>query len=242
MNKDLKIVCLIPARLASTRLPQKLIQLLDNYSVIQHTYRNALASNLFTQVIVVGDDEKIKTQIDAIQGEYIHTTQNFECGTDRIASVASAIDADIIINLQGDEPFVDTEALAQLINLFADQSVQVGSLMYAISAVDAANPNYVKVVTDIQHNALLFSRSKIPYNRDNIENVVYYKHIGIYAFRKQTLMAFAQLPISHLEHIEKLENLRLLQNGIPIRMVLTDTMPIGIDTEADLQNARNRMT
>lgn len=236
----MKIAAFIPARLASTRLPNKLILPLGEHSVIATTYLQVLQTKLFSEVVCITDSIEIESQINAIQGKVFLSTKEYECGTDRIAEFATETDADIIINVQGDEPFVNTTILKELANCFKDNNVQVASVMMKISAQDAHNPNFVKVICNVDGNAILFSRSPIPFNRDNTQ-VQYYKHIGIYAFRKAALIQFAKLPLPEIEKIEKLENLRWIHHQIPIKMIETQEAPIGIDTLEDLEMARNRI-
>jgi 3-deoxy-manno-octulosonate cytidylyltransferase (CMP-KDO synthetase) len=236
-----KIVALIPARLDSSRLPKKLLQLLGTQSVIANTYLNAQATQLFDDVICITDSLEIKKNIESIGGIAYVSEGIYDCGTDRIAAFAAQIDADIIINIQGDEPFINKNILQLLINLFEDKEVQVASTMMKISESEAKNPNFVKVICNANNNAILFSRSVIPYNRDCDIAVQYYKHIGIYAFRKMALLQFAALPQPALEKIEKLENLRFIHNNIPIRMIETNEQPIGIDTMEDLEKAREKI-
>jgi 3-deoxy-manno-octulosonate cytidylyltransferase (CMP-KDO synthetase) len=229
-----KIVALIPARYASTRFPAKLVQDLCGKSVIQRTYESTMETGVFDQVVVVTDHEDIAAQISAIGGEYVMSSREYESGSDRIAEAAGSLDAAIIVNVQGDEPFQDKKSLRDLIAAFADASVQVASMMFSISEEDAQNPNSVKVVTDSRGDALYFSRSPIPYNREKIQGLRYWKHVGIYAYRKEVLMHFTNLPKGKLEQLEMLEQLRLLENNIPIRMVPTTHQAIAIDTAEDL--------
>jgi 3-deoxy-manno-octulosonate cytidylyltransferase (CMP-KDO synthetase) len=236
-----KIVALIPARLASTRLSNKLLLPLGKHTIIATTYLHAVATNLFSQVICITDSEDIKKNIESIGGQSMISNAYYDCGTDRIAAMAQDIDADIIINIQGDEPFVNAIILQELIDLFVDDTVQVASTMMKISAGEAENANNVKVICDVNNNAILFSRSKIPYCRDAEIDVQYYKHIGIYAFRKKALLHFANLPQANIELIEKLENLRFIYNNIQVRMIETNEQPIGIDTLEDLELARKKI-
>ena len=237
----MKTIALIPARYAATRFPAKLMQMLGEKTVIRHTYENTVATLLFDEVIVVTDSEIIFNEIIQNGGYAIMSRQKHESGSDRIAEAAADIDADIIINVQGDEPFVKKELLQNLLSAFENDSkhmVQVASIMYQITDDDAiTNPNHVKVVVDNNMNALLFSRSAIPFRRDKNINPVYYKHIGIYAFRKNALMDFTHWKITPLEAIEKLEQLRYLENGVKIKMVLTRECPVSIDSPEDLENA-----
>ena len=237
----MKTIALIPARYAATRFPAKLMQMLGEKTVIRHTYENTVATLLFDEVIVVTDSEIIFNEIIQNGGYAIMSRQKHESGSDRIAEAAADIDADIIINVQGDEPFVKKELLQNLLSAFENDSkhtVHVASIMYQITDDDAiTNPNHVKVVVDNNMNALLFSRSAIPFRRDKNINPVYYKHIGIYAFRKNALMDFTHWKITPLEAIEKLEQLRYLENGVKIKMVLTRECPVSIDSPEDLENA-----
>ncbi|MDQ2718159.1 MAG: 3-deoxy-manno-octulosonate cytidylyltransferase [Bacteroidota bacterium] len=238
----MKTIAFIPARYAATRFPAKLMQMLGGKSVIRHTYENTVATLLFDEVIVVTDHKIIFDEIIQNGGYAIMSKQEHESGTDRIAEAAADIDADIIVNVQGDEPFVKKELLQKLLNAFRNdpkQKIQVASLMYEIKREeDIVNPNHVKVVVDKNSNALLFSRSVIPFHRDKNINVAYYKHIGIYAFRKNALVNFTEWEVSTLEAIEKLEQLRYLENGIKIKMVLTSECPVSIDSPEDLESAR----
>ncbi len=236
----MKFACLIPARLHSSRLAQKLLQPLQQLNVIQTTYTNVVATQLFSEVIVIADDKLIVDSIESIGGVAWLSEGSFETGTDRIAAVAHKVNADVIINVQGDEPFTSGAILQQLINEFiSDAIVQVASLMHQITdASQIENPNSVKVICDKNNNAILFSRNPIPYNRNKTEGIKYYKHIGIYAFTKKALMQFSQLPQPEIEKAEALENLRFIYNKIPMRMLLTSYQPIGIDTQADLDKAR----
>ncbi len=239
----MKKIALIPARYAATRFPGKLMQMLGNKTIIRHTYENTVATLLFDEVIVVTDNETILNEIIHNGGHAVMSRKEHESGSDRIAEAASEIDAAIIVNVQGDEPFVKKELLQNLLSAFENdphQNVQVASLMYEINGEEEIlNPNHVKVVVDKNNNALLFSRSVIPFHRDKNINPVYYKHIGIYAFRKNTLMNFTRWEISPLEAIEKLEQLRYLENGVKIKMILIDQTPVSIDTPDDLEKAKN---
>ncbi|HEY9340106.1 MAG TPA: 3-deoxy-manno-octulosonate cytidylyltransferase [Hanamia sp.] len=238
----MKTIALIPARYAATRFPGKLMQLLGNKTIIRHTYENTVATLLFDEVIVVTDSEIIFNEIIHNGGYAVMSKKEHESGSDRIAEAVADIEAGIIVNVQGDEPFVKKELLQNLLRAFENdpnQNVKVASLMYEITNEnEISNPNHVKVVVDKNNNALLFSRSVIPFHRDKNKNAVYYKHIGIYAFRKNALMNFTQWPISSLEAIEKLEQLRYLENGVGIKMVLVDESPISIDTPEDLEKAK----
>lgn len=229
---------MIPARYAATRFPGKLMQLLGGKPVIRHTYDATVATGLFDEVIVVTDNEIIFTEITLAGGKAVMSKYNHESGSDRIAEAAADIEVDIIVNVQGDEPFVKKEPLEKLLQQFTDATVQVASLMQVMTNKDdIADPNFVKVAVDKNMNSLFFSRSVIPYQRDTTIPAVYYEHIGVYAFRKQALMNFTQWPVSALEAVEKIECLRYLENGILLRMVVVDYMGVEIDTPEDLERA-----
>lgn len=200
-----------------------------------------LATGLFDEVYVVTDSEIIFKEIEQNGGQAIMSRKAHESGSDRIAEAAEHLDVEIIVNVQGDEPFVKKEPLEKLLQVFegeAGKKVQVASLMQVMKEAQFINdPNYVKVAVDKQMNALLFSRSVIPYLRNTATAAVYYEHIGVYAFRKEALMRFTQWEMTPLETAEKIECLRYLENGITLKMVVTDYMGIEIDTPEDLQRA-----
>ena len=231
-------IAMIPARYAATRFPAKLMQLLGSKTVIRHTYDNSLATDLFDEVIVVTDSEIIFNEITTHGGKAIMSKKNHDSGSDRIAEAATNLDVDIIVNVQGDEPFVQKEPLENLLATFKDANVQVASLMQIlVDPILIEDPNYVKVAVDKNSNALFFSRSVVPYPRDKTIATTYYEHIGVYAFRKQALMNFTSWPITPLEAAEKIECLRYLEYGVPIKMVTTKYMGIEIDTPEDLIKA-----
>jgi len=233
-----KIGAFIPARYAATRFPGKLMQLLGDKTVIRHTYDNTLATNLFDEVYVVTDSAIIFNEIISNGGKAIMSLQEHESGSDRIAEAVAALPIDIVVNVQGDEPFVKKEPLEKLIALFQDEKVNVASLMQELRNPDLiADPNYVKVAVDKNSNALFFSRSIIPYPRNTEIPIVYYEHIGVYAFKKQALLNFSNWPMSPLETAEKIECLRYLENGISIKMAVTNYMGVEIDTPEDLIKA-----
>lgn len=234
----MKIAAMIPARYAATRFPGKLMQQLGEKTVIRYTYEATAATGLFDEVLVVTDSDIIFTEISAAGGTAIMSRNEHESGSDRIAEAAADMDMDIIVNVQGDTPFVKREPLQKLIQQFDDATVQVASMMQVItSPEDISNPNKVKVVVDNRMNSLLFSRSVIPYAREVKHAAVYYEHIGVYAYRKRALLNFTQWPVTPLESAEKIECLRYLENGISLRMVEVDYMGIGIDTPEDLEKA-----
>ena len=233
-----KIVAMIPARYAATRFPGKLMQMLGNKTVIRHTYDNTVATGLFTEVVVVTDSDIIFNEIISSGGQAMMSKRQHESGSDRIAEAVADMEVDIVLNVQGDTPFIKQEPLAQLLQCFEDNSVQVASMMQVLTKESEINdPNFVKVAVDKNRNSLFFSRSIIPYPRDPGAAVTYYEHIGVYAFRKQALLHFTQWPISPLEAAEKIECLRYLENGSPLRMVVVDYMGIEIDTPSDLERA-----
>ncbi len=235
----MKKIAVIPARYASVRFPGKLMQMLGEETIIATTYKNTIATNLFDDVLVVTDNDVIYNEIKNHSGNVIMSSQQHESGSDRIAEAIQDVECDVVLNVQGDEPFVDKHALQSLLNVFKDSTVKVASLMHKIfEQADVENPNNVKVVVDKNSNALLFSRSMIPYLRDKRSSTNYYKHIGIYAYRKDILLQFTKWKQTPLELAEKLEQLRYLENGIQIKMVLTDHASIGIDTPEDLELAR----
>lgn len=232
------IIAMIPARYAATRFPAKLMQQLGSKSVIRHTYDNTLATGLFSDVIVVTDSEIIFKEITSHGGKAIMSQKNHESGSDRIAEAAADLDVDIIVNVQGDEPFVQKDPLEKLLDTFKDSGVQVASLMQVLKdQTSIEDPNYVKVAVDRNMNALFFSRSVIPYPRDKHIAIPYYEHIGVYAFRKQALLNFTNWPMTPLEAAEKIECLRYLEYGVPLKMVLTQYMGVEIDTPEDLIKA-----
>lgn len=233
----MKTIALIPARFASTRFPAKLTMDLCGKSVIQRTYLSTVESGIFDKVMVVTDHEIIAEQITAIGGTCFLSQQEHESGSDRIAEAVRDMDVDIVVNVQGDEPFQDRKSLADLVQVFESSSIQVASMMFSISGDEAQNPNAVKVICDKDNFALYFSRAPIPYAREKEVKVKYWKHVGIYAYRKEALLAFTKMEKSYLEQVEMLEQLRLLENGIRIKMVCTVHEAIAIDTPQDLQKA-----
>jgi 3-deoxy-manno-octulosonate cytidylyltransferase (CMP-KDO synthetase) len=229
----------IPARYAATRFPAKLMQLLGDKTVIRHTYDNTIATGLFDEVWVVTDSDIIFQEIVSNGGKAVMSKKPHESGSDRIAEAIADMDVDIVVNVQGDEPFVKREPLEKLLKVFDDDSsAQVASLMQVLTEEKyIADPNYVKVAVDRNMNSLMLSRSPIPYHRDKTVSPTYYEHIGVYAFRKQALLNFTNWEMTPLEAAEKVECLRYLENGIPLKMVVTDYMGVEIDTPEDLERA-----
>lgn len=229
---------MIPARYGATRFPAKLMQLLGDKTVIRHTYDATMATGLFDEVVVVTDSEIIFNEITSHGGKAVMSKKEHESGSDRIAEAAADMDVDIIVNVQGDTPFVKREPLEKLLNQFNDPTVQVASMMQVLTKQEEIDdPNFVKVAVDKNMNALFFSRSVIPYPRDKQFPTTYYEHIGVYAFRKQALLDFTNWPMTPLEAAEKVECLRYLENGIPMRMIVVDYMGVEIDTPEDLTKA-----
>ncbi|GMQ26614.1 3-deoxy-manno-octulosonate cytidylyltransferase [Algoriphagus sp. oki45] len=235
----MKTAVLIPARYSSTRLPAKLVQDLGGISVIQRTYLSTLATGVCDEVWVVTDHEQIRDQIMELGGKVYFSFKKHESGSDRIAEALEVVDADLIVNVQGDEPFQDGESLKNLVKAFERPKVKMASLMCRISEDESYNPNTVKVVVDEKSNAIYFSRSPIPFNREKKEDIVYWKHIGVYAYTRELLLEFTSWPKGRLEQIEMLEQLRLVERGVKIKMVETNHQSISIDTQEDLNRARN---
>ena len=233
-----KIGAFIPARYAATRFPAKLMQMLGDKTVIRHTYDNTKATGLFDEVYVVTDSDLIFNEIISNGGKAIMSKKAHESGSDRIAEAIENIDIDIVVNVQGDEPFVKREPLEKVLACFEDPRVQVASLMQVLTnPASIEDPNYVKVAVDKNWNALFFSRSVIPYPRSTDTAMTYYEHVGVYAFKKQALIDFTNWPMSPLEAAEKIECLRYLENGVSIKMAVTHYMGVEIDTPEDLIKA-----
>ena len=233
---------MIPARYAATRFPAKLMQKLGDKTIIRHTYDNTAATGLFDEVWVVTDSDIIFEEISSNGGNVRRSIREHESGSDRIAEAVADMDVEIVLNVQGDEPFVNKDALARLLNAFKGeegQQVQVASMMEVMDDPERIqNPNNVKVVVDQHNNSLLFSRSVIPFPRNNDITITHYQHKGVYAFRKTALMKFTSWPMTPLEEAEKIECLRYLEHGIQLKMVVVEKMGINIDTPQDLEKAR----
>jgi len=244
-DNKMKIIAVIPARYASTRFPAKLMQDLGGKTVILRTYEAAINTALFDDVFVVTDSDLIYDEIVSHGGKAIRSIKEHESGSDRIAEAVENLEVDIVVNVQGDEPFIDAAPLKKVIEVFKndlDKKVDLASLMREITNEEEIyNPNNVKVVTDQNNFALYFSRSVIPFPREKNVGVRYMQHIGIYAFRKQALLDFYSLPMMSLEASEKLEQLRYLEFGKRIKMVETTHVGIGIDTLEDLEKARKML-
>lgn len=234
----MKTVALIPARFGATRFPAKLLADLRGKPLIARTYLSTLNTGVFDEVMVVTDHQDIAAAIQQEGGKVFISKKEHESGSDRIAEAAASLDAEIIVNVQGDEPFQDKKSLSDLVAVFEDDQVQVASLMTPISG-DALiqNPNIVKVVTDFDNFSLYFSRSPIPFQRNNNSQPNYFRHIGIYAYKKSLLMKFTGWEKSALEKAEMLEQLRLLENGYRVKMVETSHQAVAIDVPEDLEKA-----
>lgn len=238
----MKIIAMIPARYAASRFPAKLMQDLSGKPVIVRTYEAAVKTGLFDDVYVVTDSTIIFETITEAGGLAIMSKKEHDCGSDRIAEAVADMEVDIIVNVQGDEPFTDRESLAGVMEVFKNdvaKEIDLASLMVQITDQEEINnPNTVKVIVDNRNFALYFSRSPIPFPRATDVDTVYYKHKGIYAFRKSALMDFQRLPMLTLEATEKIEAIRYLEYGKKIKMVETSVSGIEIDTPEDLEKAQ----
>jgi 3-deoxy-manno-octulosonate cytidylyltransferase (CMP-KDO synthetase) len=243
----MKKVIIIPARLDSSRLPKKVLLDLKGKTVIQRVYEQCLKVKNVDGVYIATDSIEIKEVCETFTNNVIITKSTHKSGTDRIGEAVSAIDCDIVINVQGDEPFIEPSLIEALVNSFVNSEISMSSAMSKINNVkDLQNTNIVKVVTDLHNNALFFSRSLIPFPRDVkeisianevIEESQFFRHIGIYGYRKDFLLHFVNLKQSYLEKVEKLEQLRALENGFKIKMIEASSSLIGIDTQEDYEEA-----
>lgn len=238
----MKIISMIPARYGATRFPAKLMQNLAGKTVILRTYEATVATKLFEDVYVVTDSSIIYDEIVSNGGKAIMSKKEHQSGSDRIAEAVEDLEVDIVVNVQGDEPFTERESLEKILKVFKDDAkkeIDLASLMVEISDWDEINnPNTVKVIVDQNNFALYFSRSPIPYPRDKEAGARYFKHKGIYAFRKQALLDFYKLPMQFLEGTEKIECIRYLEYGKKIKMVETTVQGVEIDTPEDLERAK----
>jgi 3-deoxy-manno-octulosonate cytidylyltransferase (CMP-KDO synthetase) len=234
----MKVIAMIPARFSASRFPGKLMQSLGGKSVIVRTYEATVNTGLFEEVYVVTDSELIKEEVLKNGGKVFISLEKHETGSDRIAEAAKALEADIIVNVQGDEPFTKKEPLQDLIAVFqkdVERHIDLASLVHPMKSLEEIeNPNNVKVVMDNENHVLYFSRAPIPYPRNKEIEAIYYKHIGIYAFRKEALLDFTTMSMQQNEATEKLEGIRFLEYGKKIKMVETPHKVIGIDTPEDL--------
>jgi 3-deoxy-manno-octulosonate cytidylyltransferase (CMP-KDO synthetase) len=238
----MKIIAMIPARYSASRFPGKLMQDLEGKAVITRTYEATVATKLFDDVVVVTDSAIIFKEIESIGGKVVMSIKEHECGSDRIAEAVEFMDVDIVVNVQGDEPFTEVDSLRKLIKVFKEddkKEVDLASLMVHITDLEEINnPNTVKVIVDQKDFALYFSRSPIPFPRDKDVATKYYKHKGVYAFRKEALLDFYRLPMLVLEASEKIECIRYLEYGKRIKMVETNVQGVEIDTPEDLERAK----
>ena len=230
----MKAIAVIPARLASTRLPQKMLRQIDGKTLIARVYEGVRSSPLLDDVIVATDSDEIMQLCRQHDWNARMTSATHRSGTERVREISDSVEADIYINVQGDEPLTRAEHIAALIDLMKDPQVLVGTLKTPASPEDINNPNAVKVVTDSAGRALYFSRATIPFDRDGTRPC-YFKHLGFYAYRKPALDRFCALPESSLEISERLEQLRFLENGISIQVGETPYDTVGVDTEEDLR-------
>jgi 3-deoxy-manno-octulosonate cytidylyltransferase (CMP-KDO synthetase) len=230
----MKAIGVIPARLASTRLPRKMLREIAGRPLVGIVYEAVRSSPLLAELIVATDSDEIMETCRKNGWDCRMTSSTHRSGTERVHEISNSVSADIYINVQGDEPLVRPEQIATLLHVMQNTEAQIGTLMTPAAEPDIDNPNAVKVVTDLSGRALYFSRATIPFDRDS-GNPRYFKHLGIYAYRKAGLDRFVQLPESPLEKSERLEQLRFLQNGIPIYVGETPHDSIGVDTEEDLQ-------
>jgi len=235
----MSIVAVIPSRFASTRLPGKPLVDICGKPMVQHVYERVRQVELFDEVLVATDDQRIFDVVEAFGGKAVMTSVDCPSGTDRLIEVAQAHPADIYVNIQGDEPLIEPEVVEKLARVMLDDpDLQMGTLCYPITAEQAQNPNIVKVVRAHNNNALYFSRSPIPFARSGGIAPEYFGHLGMYAYRRDFLMSFGKLPYSKLENTEKLEQLRVLEAGIAIRCLTVQAMAPGVDTPEDLEEVR----
>jgi 3-deoxy-manno-octulosonate cytidylyltransferase (CMP-KDO synthetase) len=235
-----KVVGIIPARYASTRLPGKPLIDICGKAMIQHVYERASQATVLDKVIVATDDQRIKDEVIDFGGEAVLTSKEHQTGTDRLAEAVDRIEADIVVNIQGDEPLIVPDMIEEAVEpLLVDESIVMGTLKKKIeNLAELKNPNLVKVVTDQDDYALYFSRSPVPYWQEEGEEGIFFKHIGLYVYQKDFLLKFARLESTPLEKIESLEQLRALENGYQIKVVETEYAAIGVDTEQDLEKVR----
>src|SRR6266852_2426 len=236
----MKVIAVIPARLASTRLPRKMLCEIHGRPLVVWVYQAVRSSLALNDVIVATDSEEILEACAKYACDAHMTSSKHHSGTERVREISQSVDADVYLNVQGDEPMIQAAHITALVELMQDTSIPVGTLRTPASAEDIANPNAVKVVTDLNNRALYFSRSTIPYDRDGSQPH-YFKHLGIYAYRKPVLERFVTLHESSLERSERLEQLRFLENGIPIYAAETPYDSIGVDTEEDFVRVRKML-
>jgi 3-deoxy-manno-octulosonate cytidylyltransferase (CMP-KDO synthetase) len=235
MPSSFTAIAIIPARLASTRLPRKVLREIAGQQMITRVYEAARRSPLLQDIIIATDSEEVLQLAQASGWKAQMTSDRHRSGTDRVYEVAQRVAADVYVNIQGDEPLARPEHLDALLRPMQDPKVMVSTIKTPCPPQDIDNPNAVKVVTDLNGRALYFSRSTIPFDRDKTGTVTYFKHLGFYAYRKAALDRFCNLPESKLEAAERLEQLRFLDNGIDIYVAETPFNTVGVDTEEDLK-------
>lgn len=242
----MKTIAVIPARFEAERFPGKLLKKLGDKTVIEQTYLATLSTNLFDEVYVVTDNKEIFSVITNIGGKAIMSKGFYNCGSDRIASAVMNMDVDIILNIQGDEPFIDEQSLLSLLKTLKkdkNKQISLASLMMEITDPKIINdPNSVKVIVDSENFAIYFSRFGFPYKRDSLGSTKYFKHIGVYAFRKNALIEFYKQEMTPLEKSEKIECLRYIESRKKIKMISTSFAGVSIDTPADLELAKSIWT
>jgi 3-deoxy-manno-octulosonate cytidylyltransferase (CMP-KDO synthetase) len=236
----MKVIAVIPARLASTRLPRKMLREFHGRPLVVWVYQAVRSSPRLDDVIVATDSGEILEACRKHTCNARMTSSTHRSGTERVHEISQSVDADVYINVQGDEPMIQAAHIAALVELMGDKNIPVGTLRTPATTEDIANPNAVKIVTDLNNRALYFSRSTIPYDRDG-SHPRYFKHLGIYAYHKADLERFVALPESSLERAERLEQLRFLENGIPIYAAETPYDSIGVDTEEDLTHVMKKL-
>jgi 3-deoxy-manno-octulosonate cytidylyltransferase (CMP-KDO synthetase) len=236
-----KIIGVIPARYGSTRFPGKALAEINGKPLIQHVWENSSKSKLINELFVATDDKRIFDAVNRFWGNAVMTSKKHKSGSDRIGEVVKNIKCDIVVNIQGDEPFINPLNIDKAIKpLISDSKIMISTLCTRIKNKDEIdNPNVVKVVTDKKGFALYFSRHAIPFDRDNTKGVTHYKHIGLYVYRKDYLMKFVKLNPSKLELAEKLEQLRILENGERIKVAVTNIDAITVDTKEDLKKLKS---
>ena len=232
-----KILGVIPARFSSTRFPGKVLAPIAGKTMLQHVYERAALSTYLTSILIATDDERVYSAAKNFGARVRMTRSDHLSGTDRVAEAASAVDAEIVVNIQGDEPLIDPAAIdAAILPMVHEPELVMGTLKKRIEdAREITDPNVVKVVTDGAGDAIYFSRCAIPFEREKSVNTPYFKHIGLYVYQRDFLLAYSALPVGPLETAERLEQLRALENGFRIRVVETEYESLGVDTPEDLE-------
>lgn len=234
-------IAVIPSRYASVRFPGKPLALLCGKPMVQHVHDRCVESGAFSRIVVATDDPRIAQAVRAFGGEVALTSEACASGTDRVAEVAARSEGEVFVNVQGDEPLLHPESLRTLAGAFADPQVELATLVRPLEEAERANPNVVKVVRDVRGRALYFSRADLPFDRDGQGGITRLGHLGIYGYRRATLLRLAALPVTPLEAAERLEQLRALEHGIPLHCFDTPHAGLGVDTPADLARAEERL-